>query len=112
MAYDQGLAERVRAHLSGLWELDEKKMFGGLCIMVSGHMCCGILGENLMVRVGKENYSRYLAEPSVTEMTFTGKPLSGFLYVLPEGISEDQDLVSWLQRCLDFVATLPPKGMK
>lgn len=111
MPYDQGLAERVRTHLSGIWELQEKKMFGGLCFMVSGHMCCGILGENLMVRVGAEQYSHYLAEPAVTTMTFTGKPLKGFLYVLPEGLSEDQELSIWLQRCLDFVASLPPKAV-
>lgn len=109
MAIDQGLAERVRAYLCEHPEFQEKKMFGGLCFMVAGHMCCGVSGDKLMIRVGAESYARYLAKDHVSEMTFTGKPLKGFLYVAPEGLSQDRDLAAWLDICLSLVASLPPK---
>ncbi|MBZ2169938.1 MULTISPECIES: TfoX/Sxy family protein [Marinobacter] len=109
MAYDEGLAERVRDMLNGKAELAEKKMFGGLCFMVSGHMCCGILGDTLMARVGPEQYKACLRKPYASEMDFTGRPMKGLLYVRAEGVAEDVDLSVWLDRCLDFVHSLPDK---
>ncbi len=109
MAYDEGLAERIRNVLNDVPDVAEKKMFGGLCFMVSGHMCCGIVDDVLMARVGPEQYGQCLSLRHAREMDFTGKPLNGMLYVDPEGISEDDDLVAWTSRCLDFVKTLPPK---
>lgn len=54
MSYDEGLAERVREQLEDRTDVEEKKMFGGLCFMVSNHMCCGIVGDRLMARVGPD----------------------------------------------------------
>ncbi len=109
MAYDEGLAERIRDVLNDVPDVAEKKMFGGLCFMVSGHMCCGIVGDVLMARVGPEQYGPCLSLPHVREMDFTGTPLKGMVYVDSEGIAEDVDLDKWVSRCLDFVKTLPPK---
>ncbi|MEH6625400.1 MAG: TfoX/Sxy family protein [Motiliproteus sp.] len=109
MAYDQGLAERIHGHLNHRGDVIEKKMFGGLCFMVSGHMCCGIVGERLMARVGPEAYEELLNAPHIKEMDFTGKPMKGMLYVNPEGISEESDLAAWINICVDFVNSLPPK---
>lgn len=110
MAYDEGLAQRIREHLSQRDDLAEKKMFGGLCFMVSGHMCCGILGDTLMARVGPEAYESCLLEPHVRVMDFTGKSMKGMVYVQAPGISDEADLGRWLDRCLMFVGTLPPKS--
>lgn len=109
MPYDEGLAERIRHILRDQPDLEEKRMFGGLCFMVSRHMCCGILGETLMARVGPKHYQTALSKPHTREMTFTGKPMNGMVYVDPEGLSEDENLTEWLQLCLQFISTLPPK---
>jgi TfoX/Sxy family transcriptional regulator of competence genes len=109
MAYDQGLAERIRDLLQEQDDLDEKPMFGGLCFMLGGNMCCGIVGDTLMARVGPQAYEACLQEPYVSAMDFTGKPLAGLVYVAPEGVAEDADLARWVQRCEDFVRSLPPK---
>lgn len=109
MAYDEGLAERIRDFLQTRDGVREKKMFGGLCFMVTGHMCCGIVGEKFMARVGPDNYEESLTRPHVTEMDFTGKPMKGMIYVAPGGIAEDEELSGWLDLCLEFVKSLPPK---
>lgn len=110
MAFDEGLAERIRNLVPKTIELDEKKMFGGLAFLYNGHMFCGLTQSDLMIRVGAEHYQAALSEPHAREMDFTGKPLKGFVYIDAEGISEDGDLLKWLNRGLAYVATLPPKS--
>jgi TfoX/Sxy family transcriptional regulator of competence genes len=109
MAYDEGLAERLREAFAEVPDVTEKKMFGGLCMMVSGNMCCGIVDETLMARVGADQYTACLKLPHVRVMDFTGKPLKGLVYVDPEGLAEDNELEAWVGRCLHFMETLPPK---
>ena len=109
MAYDEGLAERVREVLADTRALSERKMFGGLCFMVSGNMCCGIVGDVFMARVGVEQYEECLGRPHARRMDFTGKPLKGMIYVDPEGIAEDEELEAWITRCRNFVESLPEK---
>lgn len=109
MAYDESLADRIRDLLQEEIDLDEKPMFGGLCFMLNGHMCCGISNTTLMARVGPQAYEDCLLEPYVSEMDFTGKPLVGVVYVAPEGIADDASLERWVRRCATFVRTLPPK---
>ena len=109
MAYDEGLAERVRGHLEGAPELREQKMFGGLCFMVAGHMCVGIMGDELMVRGGKERNDELLARPHARVMDFTGRPMKGFVIVGVDGIAEDDDLGDWIDDALDHALSLPPK---
>jgi hypothetical protein len=84
-------------------------MFGGLAFMVNGHMCCGIVDKNFVVRVGPEQYEASLAEPHARPMDFTGRPMRGFVYVDPEGYRSTRDLKVWIQRGLHFVLTLPVK---
>ncbi len=85
-------------------------MFGGLCFMTHGNMCFGILGSEIMVRVGPEAYEAALALPHARQMDFTGRSMKGMVYVDADGISEDADLESWLARGLGFARTLPPKA--
>ena len=84
-------------------------MFGGLCFMHEGNMCFGIVGSELMVRVGADAYESAVALPHAREMDFTGRSMRGMVYVDEVGISEDEDLDLWLQRGLDYAASLPPK---
>lgn len=84
-------------------------MFGGLAFMVNGHMCCGIVGENLVVRVGAEAYERALSQPHARAMDFTGRPMKGFVYVGPSGYRTAADLRKWVRKGLRFVSSLPAK---
>ncbi|TSA47021.1 MAG: hypothetical protein D4R56_02810 [Deltaproteobacteria bacterium] len=43
MAYDEGLAQRVRELLENEPDFQEKKMFGGMCFLIQGNMACGII---------------------------------------------------------------------
>jgi TfoX N-terminal domain len=109
MAYDEHLAARMRAILAEQPALIEKKMFGGLAFMLHGHMCCGVVRDELMVRVGPLQYGAALARPYARELDFTGRPMTGMVMVAPAGFEKDENLASWVQDGLQFVATLPPK---
>jgi hypothetical protein len=109
MAYDEHLGARMRAILAEQPALIEKKMFGGLAFMLHGHMCCGVVHDELMVRVGPAQYGAALAKPYARELDFTGRPMTGMVLVVPAGLENDEDLAAWVQRGVQFVATLPPK---
>jgi len=109
MAYDEGLAERIRTIVLDRSNVVEKKMFGGLAFMLNDYMFCGVSQNSLMARVGSDNHSASLARPHVREMDFTGRPMKGYVYVDPEGIESDQELQYWVDLCAEFVRTLPPK---
>lgn len=109
MAYDEGLAERLRDILRDSPALTEKKMFGGLAFLAGGHMFVGIVGAALMARVGPDNHAAALARPHVRPMDFTGKPMKGYVYVDPPGFARDADLEGWVRQCRAFVRSLPPK---
>lgn len=109
MPYDDGLAHRVRRTLGDRPDLAERRMFGGLAFLVRDHMVCGVLEESLVARVGPDAYDDALDAPHTREFDFTGRPLRGFVYVDPAGVSEDEDLARWVERSLTYVKTLPPK---
>ena len=109
MAYDEGLAVRLQELFGNDERVTQRKMFGGLALMFQGNMFVGINGDELMVRVGKAKHAEALARPHAREMDFTGKSLSGYVYVAAAGIAEDEDLQQWCDRALAFVKTLPAK---
>ena len=109
MPYNEKLAERVREILKRRRVVTEKKMFGGLAFMLNGNMCCGVEKENLMVRVGPERYEAALAKPHARPMDFTGRPLTGFVYVGPGAYRTEKSLTRWINLGLSFVASLPKK---
>jgi len=109
MPFDEGLAQRIQELMVSEPSMSERKMFGGLCFMSSGNMAFGVLGNEIMVRVGPDAYAASLARPHAREMDFTGRSMRGMVYVDPDGISEDTDLQAWLQLGLTFARTLPPK---
>jgi len=109
MAYDEGLAQRVREELGGLPGYVEKKMFGGIGFMLHGNMACGVNGENLIVRVGPEGYERALAEPHTKQFDMTGRPMKGWVVVSGEGCEAEGDLQAWVQKGVEFALSLPAK---
>lgn len=109
MAYDEKLALRVQKALQRRRGVSEKKMFGGLTFLVQGNMCCGVVGDELMVRVGPDAYDEALAFPEARKMNFTGRPMKGLVYVSARGIKSDAALKAWLERGLKFARSLPAK---
>jgi TfoX/Sxy family transcriptional regulator of competence genes len=109
VVYNEQLAERIGTILEGRPEVSERKMFGGLAFMVNGNMCCGIVRDELMVRVGPDGHDEALAQPHAKPMDFTGRPMKGMVYVEPDGVRGDADLKAWVERGYAFAGSLPPK---
>ena len=109
MAYDEGLAQRIRELLAEQPGLAEKRMFGGIAFLVHGNMACGVLGEDVMVRVGPDRYDEALARPHTRPFDFTGRPMKGWVMVAAEGCEDDEALTAWIGRGVDFALSLPPK---
>ncbi len=109
MAYDEALADRIGVILKDQQNVVGKKMFGGIAFMVRGNMCCGVVKDTLMLRVGAENYESLLSLPNAREMDFTGKSMKGMIYVDPEGLTSEEKLKIWVKRGLEFVLSLPAK---
>jgi TfoX/Sxy family transcriptional regulator of competence genes len=105
MSFDETLAARVRAVLRARPDVVERRMFGGLCFMVNGKMCCGLTSTDLMVRVGPEAYEKALARKHARPMDFTGKPLVGMVYVAPNGLRTRDQLTRWVALGVAFVLT-------
>lgn len=109
MAYDEGLAQRIRERLDEQPGLSEKRMFGGLAFLVNGHMAVGVVKGELMVRVGPEAHAAALREPHARPMDFTKRPMKGFVFVGESGLEDDAELARWIERGVRFAAALPPK---
>lgn len=109
MAYDEAVAGRVRKALEGSRDVVEKRMFGGIAFMVRGNMCCGVIGDRLMLRVGPKGYETALSRPHAKPMDFTGRPMKGMVYVGPEGFASGRDLKMWIERAMEFTLSLPAK---
>ena len=107
MPYSEKLASRIREALAAEKRVREIKMMGGLCFMLRGHMVCGVLREDLIVRVGAERQADALARPHARPMDFTGRPLRGFIFVDKAGFRSRAALDSWLRPAIQFVSTLP-----
>jgi TfoX/Sxy family transcriptional regulator of competence genes len=109
MAFDEAVAERIRKALEGSPDVVEKRMFGGIAFMVRGNMCCGVIGDRLMLRVGPKGYETALSRPYARPMDFTGKPMKGMVYVEPVGFASTGDLKAWIARAMEFTLSLPAK---
>ena len=102
MAYNEELALRIRQSLGEQTGIVERKMFGGLCFMAHGNMLGGVMGDEIIVRVGAERYEDSLHLPHVRPMDFTGRPMRGFVIVASEGIESEEGLDEWVVRGVNF----------
>ena len=109
MAYDEAPAERVRDLLMHRGDLTERKMFGGIAWMVAGNMACGILGEDLIVRLEPEEAEKALSEKRTHQVDFTGRPSRGMVVVEPAALAEPADLAGWVDAGVGFASSLPAK---
>ncbi|MFI7356205.1 TfoX/Sxy family protein [Streptomyces sp. CC77] len=109
MTYDEGLAQRIREELGERTDLTEKRMFGGLSFLVGGNMTVGVVGDELIARVGPDRAQEALARPEARPMDFTGRPMRGWVTVSGPALAEDLVLRDWVTWSLAFAGTLPPK---
>ena len=109
MAYDEGLAERLESLMPQLAGLTETHMFGGFGYLLNGNMCIGIWKDELILRVGIDVAEDLLKQPNITPFDITGKAMKGWAMAAPQATSEDEDLLGYINLCLDFVQTLDPK---
>jgi hypothetical protein len=109
VAYDEGLAHRLGDVLGPLPGISTKKMFGSLVFMWNGNMLVGVMGTDLIARVGPEAHADALAQPGARVFDFTGRPMNGWVVVDGATVSEDSALDDWIGRCREFVEALPPK---
>ncbi|HKZ54156.1 MAG TPA: TfoX/Sxy family protein [Anaerolineales bacterium] len=109
MPYDMALAQRIRTHLQGQEHLTEKEMFGGIGFMINGNVACGVIGKEMMVRVGPEGHAQWLATPHVRPFDMTGRPAKGWIMVGSGGLQSEGDVRSWVERGVSFGRSLPAK---
>ncbi|HEX5131073.1 MAG TPA: TfoX/Sxy family protein [Candidatus Krumholzibacteria bacterium] len=109
MTFNEITASRIRQAMQGTPGVTERNMFGGISFMLAGNMCCGVIEDNLVVRVGPGQYEDVLREPHARPMDFTGRPLTGFVYVERAGYETPAALIRWIERGVEFVRTLPGK---
>lgn len=109
MAFDETLAASIRDALARTKNIEEKKMFGGICFLLNGNVLVGVWKESLIVRLGLDQGDEALLEPHVRIMDITGKPMKGWIMVGPEGVQDDSAVNEWIRRATTFVETLPWK---
>ena len=110
MAYDEGLATRVREVLGDQPGLAEKKMFGGLAFLLDGNMACGVRGRRPDRAAGRRRRPRrHWGSRAPGPFDLTGRPMKGWLLVAADGHAEDDDLRRWVDRGLAYATSLPPK---
>jgi hypothetical protein len=112
MAYNLGLAGQIREMMREMPGLEERKMFGGVGYLVQGNMACGVHGNNLIVRVGAEQYAEMLSHPHARPFDLTGRPMNGWVFVEPPGFQSEGDLTWWVNIGVQFALALPPKKNK
>ena len=109
MAFDEGLAQRIRKRLAGQKGLTEKKMFGGLAFLLNGNMCCGVHRRELIVRLEPARTDAALAEPHTRIFDLSGRPIKGWILVETAGLADEPALAKWLRLGTNYAARLPKK---
>ncbi len=106
MAFDELLADQVRACLQQVAGVSEKKMFGGLAFMAGGHLTVGVYGDGLIARIGAQGMEAATAEPGVRPFDMTGRPMRGIV-VIDSAVLDDKALDRWVGQARSYVAGLP-----
>jgi TfoX/Sxy family transcriptional regulator of competence genes len=103
MAYNELLADRVRERIAETHtNVEEKKMFGGLCFMVNDKMCAGVEQHRLMLRIDPARYDEVIQKEGCSPMDFTGKPMKGFIFVDIDVLRTKKQLDYWLGLALEY----------
>ena len=110
MAYDEDLADRIRAKISDPDGVTERKMFGGHAFLLHGNMAVAASGQDgLMVRVDPDETDALVTEDGVARFEMRGRSLNGWLLVDPSAVGSDEQLERWVDVGLTYAGSLPPK---
>jgi TfoX/Sxy family transcriptional regulator of competence genes len=109
VAYDEELADRLREHLAPAKRVTEREMFGGISFMVAGNLCCGVLGNDLIVRIDPTLHHDALTRPNVSEFSMGGRTSKGMIRIGPAGVADEDELALWLRLGIAHATSLPPK---
>jgi TfoX/Sxy family transcriptional regulator of competence genes len=110
MAYDEALAQRIRALIGTEHALTEKRMFGGLAFLINGHMSVAASGQGgLLVRVDPDKSDALIDDSSAEPMVMRGRPMSGWLRVPETDVRADSELERWVSIGVAYARSLPPK---
>jgi TfoX/Sxy family transcriptional regulator of competence genes len=111
MAYDEGLANRIRELMASEPDVTEQRMFGGLAFLVAGNMSVAASGRGgLMVRVAPEDTEALLTKPHAEPFEMRGSAVQGWLRVDAEGVRTKRQLEPWVRRGVTYARSIPPKG--
>ena len=103
MAYDEKLADRTRELISLTHKnIEEKKMFGGLCFMVNDKMCIGVESERIMVRLDPAKYDEAMEKDGCKPMDFTRKVMKGYVFVDADVLNTKKKLAYWVNLALEY----------
>ena len=102
MAFSEKLSDRIREALINVPLVEEKRMFGGICYMVDGKMCVGVVKDEMMCRIDPGIYDQALGKRGCREMDFAGKPMEGYVYVNDEGMQTNEQFGYWINLCLEY----------
>lgn len=109
MAFDGKLAERIREHLGQRRGVSEKKMFGGLAFLLNGNMCCGVHGQEMIVRLDPQQTDQALSERHTRIFDLSGRPMNGWILVQPQGLTTEAAMAKWIQAGVKYASSLPAK---
>jgi hypothetical protein len=111
--YDKDLVSRINAQLTGLFDIEETRMFGGVAYMLNGNMCLAVWAHYLVLRLGHDGAAQLATQdPYATPFDLTGKPLRGWVKVAPDGFTEDAQLHRYIDMAVLFTGSLPSKTAK
>lgn len=109
MAYDEDLADQIRARISDRTGVSEREMFGGIAFMINGNMAVGVSGDELMVRVGKDAHEDAISRPGARTFDMGARPMRGWINVSSEGFTTGEQFASWVDQGVAFAESLPAK---
>ena len=109
MPFDDQLAKRIRKRLGEREGLAEKQMFGGIAFLLNGNMCCGVHGNEMIVRISADDTDAALKEPHTRVFDLTGRRMKGWILVAQGGLKTDGQLAAWVERAFIHAESLPPK---
>lgn len=102
MPFNERISNQIREALLHCDNVTEKHMFGGICYMVNDKMCVGVMGDEMMCRIGEDNYADALERNGCREMVFTGRPMKGYVFVEEAVLKTRKDFQYWIDLCLEF----------
>ncbi|MDB5104964.1 MAG: methyltransferase TrmH, group 3 [Fibrobacteres bacterium] len=109
MAFNETLADRISAALKDYKGVESKRMFGGIAFMLNGHMCCGVIKDDMMAKVDPERYPALLKKPGARPMDFTGRVMSTFIFVDAKGQGKAAGLKFWVEEAARYAMSRPTK---